>query len=211
MKSQYDVFAHEFSQTRQNAWPEFEILKRFIKKQERVLDLGCGNGRLREFLTPEILNNGNYFGVDNSRNLLDIAREKFPRDYFFYADFSKKLPFGDDNFQTICAIASFHHLLNKKDQQLFLSEAHRILAKDGILFFTTWKLPMKYAWKNILQGRWKNWIIPFGINKHERIYRRIGKTELKKLVQKSGFKILKIELSRKKNWVVIAQKNLTKN
>lgn len=206
MNSEYDSFASDFSATRKNAWPEFNLLFPLLIKQDRILDLGCGNGRLRNFLDKKIIPKGNYFGFDISDELLKIARENNPQDHFFRGNFAKKLPFGDENFDIVTAVASFHHLLNKKDQNSFLQESSRVLKPKGLIFITTWKLPRKHFWPNILKGRFKNWLIPFGKEKFPRIYRKTSERELRKLLKKNGFKIKYCQLFREKNFVIIGQK-----
>ncbi len=203
MMSEYDAFAKNFSQTRQAGWPEFELLRPFINKGERVLDLGCGNGRLRTFLTECGTHEGDYFGLDASEELLKIAREDNSRDHFFRGNFGQKLPFGADQFEVIAAIASFHHLLSKPEQQRFFSEVFRTMRPGGKLFLTTWKLPRKYFWGNF--GK-KNWNIPFGKEKHPRIYRKTSVSELKRLAKKAGFTVKSCTLFREKNYVLIAEK-----
>jgi ubiquinone/menaquinone biosynthesis C-methylase UbiE len=206
MNSEYDAFAADFSATRKNAWPEFELLFPLLKKQDRILDLGCGNGRLRNFLEPDLIPAGNYFGLDVSDELLKIARQNHSQDHFFRGNFADKLPFGDENFDVVTAIASFHHLLNKKDQHNFLQESYRVLKPKGQIFMTTWKLPQKHFWNNLKKGRLKNWLIPFGKEKFPRIYRKTSQRELGKLLKKNGFKILYCELFREKNFVAIGEK-----
>lgn len=208
MKTEYDAFAHDFSATRKNAWPEFEILLQNIRKNDRILDLGCGNGRLRTFLEEVIIPSGNYFGLDVSEKLLQIARENFPRDHFFHGNFAQKLPFGSDNFEIVVSIAAFHHLLNKKDQIIFLKECHRILKPGGKIFITTWKLPRKYFWHNILRGRFKNWNIPFGKEKLPRTYRRVSDKELSKLLKKTDFRVIFSKLERERNYVALGEKKV---
>ncbi len=201
--SEYDVFAENFSQTRQAGWPEFELLCPLIHTGERVLDLGCGNGRLRKIFTEQGIAPGAYFGLDISEKLLRIAKENYPDDYFFRGDFGKNLPFGADQFDVISAIASFHHLLSKKEQKTFFQEVFRILKPGGRLFLTTWKLPRKYWWHNF--GK-KNWNIPFGKKQHPRTYRKTSDRELEKLAKKAGFTVKSCELFRDKNFVLIAEK-----
>jgi len=207
--SEYDVFAQEFSATRKQAWPEFELLFSFLKKGDRVLDLGCGNGRVRDFLNTQeekIIPDGNYFGFDISTELLRIAEQEFPRDHFFRGDFSRVLPFGGDNFDMVVAIASFHHLTSRKNQILFLNECSRILKQKGVLFLTTWKLPQKFFWWNLFHGRFKNWVIPFGPERHPRTYRRTSEKELASLLKKTGFTVVSSRLFRGRNFVAIGRK-----
>jgi ubiquinone/menaquinone biosynthesis C-methylase UbiE len=201
--SEYDAFAKNFSQARQAGWPEFELLRPLVKKGERVLDLGCGNGRLRSFLNECKIDPGAYFGLDASKELLKIAQQEHRSDHFFHGSFGKNLPFGTDQFDIITAIASFHHLLNKQEQQHFFAEVFRVMKPEGRLFLTTWKLPRKYFWKNF--GK-KNWNIPFGKEEHPRTYRKTSARELTCLAKKSGFTVKSCILFRDKNFVLIAKK-----
>ena len=187
--SEYDSFASDFSETRDRPWPEFRFFMDDIKTGQRVLDLGCGNARLRQFLPPELIRPGDYFGFDVSEKLLNIARKSAPKDAFFRGDFGKNLPFGSQNFDWVISIAAFHHLLDKKSQQKFLSESHRVLKPGGQIFITTWVLPKKYFWSNFFAGRAlsKNWIIPFGKDKHPRTYRDVRAKTLEKLLKKTRF------------------------
>lgn len=203
MHSEYDQFAADWSASRQNGWPEWELLVPFLTHGVRVLDLGCGNARLRKFLTEHGVATGAYFGLDVSDELLKIAREACPGDHFFRGDFSQKLPFGADQFEVVVAVASFHHLLSQAAQRAFFAEVQRVLRPDGVLFLTTWNLPKKHRWKNF--GR-KNWTIPFGNEKHPRTYRRVLPRELRKLARRAGLRVESCTLERGKNYVLIAKK-----
>jgi SAM-dependent methyltransferase len=208
MPSDYDAFATNWDQTRQRPWPEFDYFLPKLKPGDRLLDIGCGNGRLRQFLSPSIIKPGDYFGLDLSDKLLNIARKKNKRDHFFRHDFSQKWPFGADQFDWGIALASFHHLLTKKDQVRFWEETYRVLKPGGKVFITTWVLPKKYFWPNILEGRWKNWCIPFGTEKHPRWYRKVGHKELKRQLKKAGFQVLSHQKFENRNHIALAQKPL---
>ncbi len=208
MSSQYDQFAKDFSATRQKSWPEFDLFLPTIKKMDRVLDLGCGNGRLRDKLSTNIVPLGHYFGFDLSEKLLEIARKNNPKDHFFRGTFAKDLPFGSENFNFVVSIAAFHHLLNKKDQHKCLSECFRVLKPNGKIFLSTWILPKKYFWNNFWHGRvfTKNWIIPFGKEKHTRTYRWVSENDLTRLLKKAGFKVLLSQRFKNRNFVILAEK-----
>lgn len=207
-QSEYDYFAEKFSETRTQAWSEFEFFLSELKKQDRILDLGCGNGRVRNFLPKEIIPEGNYFGFDLSEKLLKIARNQNPKDHFFKGDFAQTLPFGSENFEMVISIAAFHHLLNKQDQLNFLKECFRILKPGGKIFITTWILPKKYFWMNFWKGRvfTKNWIVPFGQEKHIRTYHWVSEKDLKKLLEKSGFKVTMAQRFENRNFIALAEK-----
>jgi len=206
--SQYDKFASDWDKTRERAWPEFDMFFPLIEKGDRVLDLGCGNGRLRQFLPHDLVRPGDYFGFDVSEKLLDIARNKHPKDAFFKGDFGKGLPFGADNFDWVISIAAFHHLLDSTSQKKYLNEVYRTLKPGGKVFITTWVLPQKYFWMNFWKGRTftKNWIVPFGKEKHPRTYRYVTHKDLEKLLKGAGFNVQKAEQFENRNFVVLAHK-----
>ncbi|MDH3324738.1 MAG: class I SAM-dependent methyltransferase [Candidatus Peregrinibacteria bacterium] len=208
MKSEYDEFAKDFSQTRKNPWPEFETFLPFINRDDRILDLGCGNGRFRQVLEKGLIPEGNYFGMDISGGLLEIARKNYPKDHFFRGAFEQRFPFGNNNFEVVSGIASFHHCLSVQEQMNFLNESWRVLKPGGKLCLTTWILPKKFFWSNFWKGRvfTKNWIIPFGKEKLPRTYRNVSDNDLKNLFKKSGFEILKLEKFKGRNLVVVAEK-----
>lgn len=207
--SEYDKFATAWDKTRERPWPEFELFLPHIEKGDRVLDLGCGNARLRTFLQTDRIPSGHYFGFDVSEELLKIARSKHPKDHFFKGDFAEALPFGADNFEWVISIAAFHHLLDKKAQKGFLKEVYRTLKPGGHVFITTWILPKKYFWMNFWNGRvfTKNWIVPFGKEKHIRTYRYVSDKNLKKLLRQAGFTVLKAEPFADRNFIVLARKS----
>ena len=206
--AQYDTFAQDFSQTRSHPWPEFELFIPQIKPHSRLLDLGCGNGRLRQALTKDIVGEGDYFGFDISEKMLEIARSRYPKDPFFKGNFGVSLPFGSDNFDWVVGMASFHHLLDPKKQQKALSEIYRVLKPGGHVFLTTWVLPQKYFWRNFWTGRVfsRNWIIPFGKEKHPRTYRNLTHKNLETLIEKAGFEVLKCDKFKDRNYFILAQK-----
>ena len=73
--SAYDEIASLFSSTREYIWKDIKPLKRFATKGNRILDIGCGNGRLYQLfddLSTE------FTGIDISQNLIKIAKEKYP-------------------------------------------------------------------------------------------------------------------------------------
>lgn len=204
----YDSFAQNWDQTRQKPWPEFDVLLPLIGKHERWLDMGCGNGRLRASIDTELIRPGDYYGFDLSQSLVKIARQRSPKDHFFTGDFTQSLPFGADQFHGIASIASFHHILSKSQQLDHLAELYRITRPGGVVFMTTWILPQKHFWSNFWSGRYftKNWLIPFGNDKHPRYYRQVTLRDLRKLARKTGFVVKKEMVFSGRNRVMVLEK-----
>ncbi len=105
-----------------------------VKEGQRVLDLGCGNGRLFNVLKNK---NIKYIGVDNSEGLLMEAHNQFPedREKFVKAD-ALNLPFRENEFDVILSIAVLQHIPSKQYRIKFLQECLRTLDKNGKLMLT---------------------------------------------------------------------------
>lgn len=224
-KRNYNLIAEDFSRTRSKLWPELDFLAGHVKDGDRVLDLGCGNGRLTVLFKDK---NIEYIGVDISEKLIEIAKDKFSI-YNFQFTISPKfmvadglnLPFPDNYFDKVFSIAVLHHLPSKKLRAKFVKEAHRVLKKNGYAFFTVWNLWQKTGFSAYL----KNFILKiFGLSKLDfgdvfitwgkkanRYFHAFTKGELKNLFAKNNFIVKKVgKLFRKSkkdyNYFIIAKK-----
>ncbi|MBI2459383.1 MAG: class I SAM-dependent methyltransferase [Parcubacteria group bacterium] len=75
VKRNYEEIAADFDLTRKKQlWPELLRLTEPVKNGDRVLDVGCGNGRLLEAFGEKKIS---YLGVDNSEKLIETARKNF--------------------------------------------------------------------------------------------------------------------------------------
>jgi len=135
-KQDYDKIAQEFSATRWRIWEEAEFLfNDYVMPGEKVLDLGCGNGRFFEFLKDKDIH---YIGVDFSEKLIEIAKNKYPKLKFEVAN-ALNLPFPNNYFDKIYSIAVLHHIPSKQFRLQFLQEARRVLKSNGLLILTVWE------------------------------------------------------------------------
>lgn len=107
-----------------------------INSGERVLDVGCANGKLLALLNRNRIING--YGIDISEQFVEIAKKNYPQ-FKFYQGSALKLPFPDDFFNVLICSASFHHF---PDPALFLSESKRVLRKGGRLVIAEINIPV---------------------------------------------------------------------
>ncbi len=159
----YDLIAKKFSETRKHFWRRLEFIGRYTRDGDEVLDFGCGNGRLLELFTNK---NINYYGVDVSQKLLDLAKQRYPsnKDNFLKISSDKiSLPFNEEKFNSVYSIATFHHLPGKQHRLKVAKELYRVTKRGGWIVVTIWDL---WQWR-YRQNIFKNWF-----------YKIIGKSEL---------------------------------
>jgi len=191
----YDLIADKFSGTRVFMWRDLEFIKDYTKPDYKILDFGCGNGRLAGFLND---NHKEFVGVDISQKLINIAKQRYSSEKtkFIKVDpLSTKLPFENNYFNTIFSIAVFHHFPSKKYAQKIAKELHRVLKPGGKIIVTVWNLWQKQYLKYHQKSN-KNWIeanIPFksGEKVFNRYHHPFRMGELKSLFCEAGFKTLK--------------------
>lgn len=96
---------------------------------ERVLDLGCGDGRLTARLEADALT-----GADTSALALARAARRLPGAELVRVEPDAALPFGDGAFDLVLCAETIEHV---RDLQTLLSEARRVLRPGGLLALTT--------------------------------------------------------------------------
>jgi ubiquinone/menaquinone biosynthesis C-methylase UbiE len=109
VKKDYSRIAKPFDATRQSPWKEFDRFGSYLEANQRLLDIGCGNGRLFSFLKDKHVS---YLGVDNNGVFLELAKKNFPDAEFRNADVLS-LPFASASFDHVWNIAALHHIPSK--------------------------------------------------------------------------------------------------
>ncbi len=200
MDNSYDKIASQFSQTRQHSWKDFEFFRPYLpsptaqRPSLSILDVGCGNGRLIDFLKPYMKN---YYGIDTSGELLKEAEKMHPGYHFEKADMTNFV--RPNSFDAIFSIASFHHLSTTDYRLQTLSRWHTSLKPEGFAFLLVWNLwQPKYFWRYIWSyfcGRPRDLFIPWKNQQGEvqtmRYYHSFTRREILSLAKKAGFTIQK--------------------
>lgn len=136
----YSVIAPQFSQTRSKSWADCSVLTRLVNEGDRVLDLGCGNGRLLQSLAGKRIS---YIGVDGSDQFVQIARERYEADGHAFAignmlSLDAVSEIAGQMFDAICCIAAVHHLPTRGLRLAALRQMRSRLAPGGRLLMTNW-------------------------------------------------------------------------
>jgi tRNA (uracil-5-)-methyltransferase TRM9 len=130
-----------FNRTRQSYWLGWEKLLPLLQKERlRVLDIGCGNGRLGRFLAKRLPQTEiEYVGLDNNRYLLSQAKKALPQAKLIKQDILRAWALGGKEFELIAIMGVLHHLPGFANRLKLLERAKQKLAKNGFLVFTIWQ------------------------------------------------------------------------
>ena len=141
----YDRFARQFAQSRAPDQPGWQRLLPFLPHSGRLLDVGCGHGRLARLLDQQG-RRVDYIGVDNSPQLLAIARADaavlaIPTT-FVEADVTAdgwlgRLPAG--SFGAVVSLAVLHHIPGWQRRRDLLAQLAGLLTDEGTLMLSTWQ------------------------------------------------------------------------
>jgi len=177
---------HNFRQkpTEEVIW----FLNKYCKNKGEIIDIGCGNARN---LIPFANLNFECSGIDFSENMLKNAKALADKNKvkisLELADIAK-IPYPNNSFDYCLHLASLHHLETKEEQFKSLQETHRVLKQNGLVLLTVWnKLQLKFLLKS------KDTYVSWKINNkvYKRYYHLFTYFELKRLIKKTKFEIIK--------------------
>lgn len=117
-------------------WVSDYFRKHIDLKDKKILDWGCGPGRVIRHLPPVIGNSCEYYGTDYNKQTIDWCSKNLTKINFNWNSLEAKLPYADNFFDVIYGISIFTHLSEQLHYDWY-NELHRILKPNGILFLTT--------------------------------------------------------------------------
>ena len=104
-----------------------------VKKNSKILDLGCGPGYLTKYLNAKY-----YLGIDNSEKYISLAKKKYERKNlkFIKKDIINLNYSGYNRFNYVTIIGTLHHLSDYEIKKLIknlskLPKKTKIITFDG--------------------------------------------------------------------------------
>jgi ubiquinone/menaquinone biosynthesis C-methylase UbiE len=163
---------------------------KLLPKNGNILDVGCGAGVDSNFIKSIKFT---VVGIDNSKEMLKIARKNYPEIKFLLKDM-RKIKFNDKKFDGIIFSYSLIHI-PKNQMPKTLKRFSKIIKSNGYIYISLQLGHSKEAYIND----------PFG--KNEKLFLNImSLIEVKVLLKNAGFKIIfETKMKPKKN-----QLNFTK-
>lgn len=128
------ISLHDQFSTNKTGWFNWLFYQINFSKVNRLLELGCGNGKLWENRDID-LRNREIFLSDISEGMVHEVRKKLGKDYNCIVADCQAIPFKDGYFD---AVIANHVLFYIQNLDKGLSEIYRVLKNNGIFYCSTY-------------------------------------------------------------------------
>ena len=169
-----------------------------IESDSIILDIGCGGGRNIERFAEQISKNGKVVGIDYSEVSVEKSIElnmKFIEEGIveILQGSVSTMPFDDETFDIVTGFETIYFwpdIIND------LKEVHRVLKKDGLVFFCN-----EAVYREGEMEKFKDLI--------ELLDMKIYSEEvLKKLLERTGFKDFKAFINDENDWICVTARKI---
>jgi trans-aconitate methyltransferase len=131
MAFEFDGEKYKKASSHQKEWGKRIISELKLQGDERILDLGCGDGTVTAQLS-QCVKNGFVLGIDASKGMIDTAQKRYAKNHLEF----KLLDINDMNFNNefdlIFSNATLHWI---KDHSRLMDNCKRALKKGGLIRF----------------------------------------------------------------------------
>ena len=163
-----------------------------LNGSDRVLDVGCGDGRITSEIARRVPH-GCVVGVDASSNMIELASQKIrPNLHFDVAD-ARALPFSNE-FDLVVSFNALHWI---HEQDLALASIHRSVKPAGTVHLRLVPMGARKSIETVLEetrnsSTWSKYFCDF-----RDPYLRLTEEEYCLLARKSGFRIERVQTESK--------------
>ena len=116
---------------------QIQYFKKYVSKEMKTLDVGCGYGRTLN----ELYNQGfkNLTGIDYSQGMINRGKRLYPNLNLIKTN-GERIPFPDNEFDAVILLAVLTSSYKDEEQKNIISEISRVLKDDGILYINDYLL-----------------------------------------------------------------------
>lgn len=196
--SKFEWNADEYAKysSGQEKWAKELLAKLKLNGNEALLDLGCGDGKITVEIA-DMVKNGFVIGVDNSEEMIKLAKERYPAETYSNLSFevmdAKEIKFND-KFDVVFSNAALHWV---DDHRKMLRGINRSLKPGGRFLIQTGGTGNAAAAFEIIElisaiNKWAPYL-----KDATSPYNFLSDKDYEELVPDTGFKPLRIELLKK--------------
>src|SRR4051812_24048839 len=165
-----------------------------LANSERVLDVGCGDGRIT-FEIARRVPKGYAVGVDASSNMIALASQKVGSNLRFEIADARSLPFNHE-FDLVVSFNALHWI---HEQDLALASIHKSLKPGGTAHLRLVPMGVRKSIETVLEETrnsptWSKYFCEF-----RDPYLRLTQEEYCSLAQKNAFRVERVQ-TESKTW-----------
>ncbi len=168
------------------AQPFVQTILKHMPVGQRILDAGCGTGRLLRFLKQR---GGDVTGVDTSAKAIEILRRTAPDIHAQVASI-EHLPFPDAGFDAYLAIGSWEYPSAGPEQAA--REAARVLKNGGLAFIEVPQASLLRTLTYLPLKRLEHIFQAIKGNTPEFSHHVFSRTDLETVLHRNGFDVLEV-------------------
>ncbi len=126
---------HDKFSTNPVKWFDWLAKQMSFRGHSRILEVGCGNGRLWDSISRSSLRNREVFLLDQSSGMIEAVRHNLGKDFNCMVGNCESIPFKAGFFDMVIAN---HVLFYLQDLEKGLAETRRVLKTGGEFYCTTY-------------------------------------------------------------------------
>lgn len=157
----YDKMNSVISFQQHKKWRKDTMRKMNVQEGSKALDLCCGTGDWTIALANEVGSNGEVIGLDFSRNMLKVGKEKIKRLNLKQVKLihgnAMELPFPDNTFDYVTIGFG---LRNVPDYMQVLKEMNRVLKPGGLAACLETSHPTMFGYKQLFNFYFR-YVMPY--------------------------------------------------
>jgi trans-aconitate methyltransferase len=131
MTKDFDGEKYKKASAHQKEWGEKLIAELSLKGNEKILDLGCGDGKITTRLA-ELVPSGSVIGIDSSESMITTAEKDHKAENLVFMQEDINDMRYENEFHVIFSNATLHWV---KDHNKLMENVSRALKADGMLRF----------------------------------------------------------------------------
>lgn len=137
----YESFKMDFDKYyyggRKTAQWLIQLISKYTElNHSKILDWGCGPGRVVRHLPGLLESNSIVYGCDYNKESINWCRNNVEKVNFHHNQLSAVLPYPDNEFNAVYGISIITHLSEKRHYE-WVKELYRVLKPGGILLLTS--------------------------------------------------------------------------
>lgn len=147
VEENYRTIASHYSETRKKRlWNFLFDICSAVKSGDKVLDVGCGSGKLLQALSEK---NINYLGIDPSKALLLNAKKNF-KNFKFEPGSLEDLSACDGDYDFVFCIAVLQHIPGRENRIKAIKNLGGKINSSGKVIISVWDLRKNHKYGKMI-------------------------------------------------------------